>query len=237
MKKTIIIVVIVGMLGWAVYDFIANPNETASPGADDKVQQEKSDVQDDQGEFDSTSNQEIIDSPSDQEDLDSPGDQEELDSPSDGEDKSDEATPEPTVGLNIGNTAPDFELETLSGKRVKLSDYRGQRVMVNFWATWCPPCRAEMPDIQKFHQANDDIVILAINLTQTEPGLQQIQDFVDEFGLTFPVLLDVDIQVATAYQIRPIPSSFLIDSNGIIQFSAYGPLTYEMMVEKFEKMN
>lgn len=212
MKKTILIVVVVGMLGFAVYDFVDKPNDTASPD----VETEASNSQDEQEQFDSSSDQEVT-------------------SPSDGEGQSDEA--EPTVGLTTGNIAPDFELETLNGETVKLSDYRGQRVMVNFWATWCPPCRAEMPDIQKFHEANDDIVILAINLTQTEPNIQQVQDFVGEFGLTFPVLLDVDIQVATTYEIQPIPSSFLIDSNGIIQFSAFGPLTYEMMTEKFEMMN
>lgn len=73
-------------------------------------------------------------------------------------------------------------------------------------------------------------------MTQTEPNIQKVQDFVNEFNLTFPILLDKEIKVATNYQIRPIPSSFLIDSNGIIQFRAFGPLTYEMMVEKFEKM-
>ncbi|MEH6944614.1 TlpA disulfide reductase family protein [Bacillus sp. JJ722] len=139
------------------------------------------------------------------------------------------------VGLNVGIIAPDFQLKTLEGKDVKLSDYRGQRVMVNFWATWCPPCRAEMPDMVKFHKEKD-IVILAVNLTQTESRIQEVKDFVEEFNVTFPVLLDEEIKVATQYQIRPIPTSYMIDSKGIIQYKALGALNYEMMVQAFNKM-
>ncbi|MFZ3579779.1 TlpA disulfide reductase family protein [Virgibacillus sp. DJP39] len=126
-------------------------------------------------------------------------------------------------------------MQTLNGEKARLSNYRGQRVMVNFWATWCPPCRAEMPDMEKFHQ-DKEVVILAVNLTQTESGIMGVKDFVKEFNLTFPILLDEEIKVATNYQIRPIPSSFMIDSNGVIQFKSFGPLTSDMMVEEFEKM-
>ncbi|WP_267902155.1 peroxiredoxin family protein [Lentibacillus cibarius] len=72
-----------------------------------------------------------------------------------------------TVGLQKGNIAPDFELTTLEGEQVSLSDYRGQRVVLNFWASWCPPCKAEVPDLQKFYE-NKDVEILAVNLTKTE---------------------------------------------------------------------
>ncbi|SES03181.1 Peroxiredoxin [Gracilibacillus ureilyticus] len=144
-------------------------------------------------------------------------------------------SPEVTVGLEVGNLAPDFELQTLSGETAKLSDYRGQKVMLNFWATWCPPCRAEMPDMEKFHQEKD-VVILAVNLTETEASMQDVHDFTEEFRLTFPILLDEKIEVATTYQIRPIPTSYMIDSNGVIQYQAFGALNYEMMVAEFEKM-
>ncbi len=139
------------------------------------------------------------------------------------------------VGLEVGNIAPDFELTTLNGDTVKLSDYRGQRVMVNFWATWCPPCRAEMPDMEKFHQ-NKDITILAINLTETESAKSDVTEFVEKFELTFPVLMDETVKVANQYQIQPIPSSFMIDSNGRIQYKALGAMNYELMVQEFEKM-
>jgi peroxiredoxin len=139
------------------------------------------------------------------------------------------------VGLEVGNVAPDFQLQTLAGETVKLSDYKGQRVMLNFWATWCPPCRAEMPDMEKFYQKKG-VAILAVNLTETEATMQDIHDFVDEFGLTFPILLDKKIEVATTYQIGPIPTSYMIDSDGIIRYKTLGALNYEMMVAEFEKM-
>jgi peroxiredoxin len=139
------------------------------------------------------------------------------------------------VGLEVGNVAPDFQLQTLAGETVKLSDYKGQRVMLNFWATWCPPCRAEMPDMEKFYQKKG-VAILAVNLTETEATMQDIHDFVDEFGVTFPILLDKKIEVATTYQIGPIPTSYMIDSDGIIRYKTLGALNYEMMVAEFEKM-
>src|SRR5699024_9680896 len=71
------------------------------------------------------------------------------------------------IATKKGELAPDYELTTLDGEQVKLSDYKGERVMLNFWATWCPPCRAEMPDMEKFQQ-NKDVQVLAVNLTETE---------------------------------------------------------------------
>ena len=139
------------------------------------------------------------------------------------------------VGLNVGDQAPDFELDTLDGKTVKLSDFRGKRVMVNFWATWCPPCRAEMPDVQTFHE-KQDVTVLAVNLTETEKSNENITDFVKEYELTFPILLDKQIKVAGLYQIQPIPTSYMIDSKGIIRYKALGALQYEWMVAELDKM-
>ncbi|WP_164668841.1 TlpA family protein disulfide reductase [Virgibacillus doumboii] len=140
-----------------------------------------------------------------------------------------------TVGLNIGDTAPDFQLTTLNGEKVKLSDYRGGPVMLNFWATWCPPCRAEMPDMEKFHQ-NKDVTILAVNLTKTESGIGDVTDFVNEFDLTFPILMDEQVEVAATYQIQPIPTTYMIDPDGVIRFRAFGAMNYELMVQELEKM-
>lgn len=108
--------------------------------------------------------------------------------------------------------------------------------MLNFWATWCPPCRAEMPDMEKFHQ-DTDVEILAVNLTETEPHPNQVQQFADEYGLTFPILLDEKVEVATIYAIQPVPTSFMIDSEGIIQFKSIGPLTYDQMVQVSKDMD
>lgn len=203
MKKAIIIVVLIGMVGWAVYDLTFQANDSAAPDNEVSEQEESS--------FVSSQGNEIA------------------------VNETSETATQATVGLKVGDMAPDFQLQTLAGETAKLSDYLGQRVMVNFWATWCPPCRAEMPDMEKFHQAKD-VVILAVNLTETEPNAQQVQNFVNEFNLTFPILLDEEIEVATSYGIRPIPTSFMIDSNGIIQYKALGALNYELMVQEFEKM-
>lgn len=139
-------------------------------------------------------------------------------------------------GIEKGMHAPDFELETLDGDVVRLSDFRGEKVLLNFWATWCPPCRAEMPDMQKFHE-DKDVVILAVDLTSTETDLDNIPEFVEEFGVTFRILLDENDRVASLYEIQPIPTSYLIDSEGIVHNMAVGALNYDMMVQEFEKMD
>lgn len=140
------------------------------------------------------------------------------------------------AGLEIGDKAPDFELSLLNQEEpVKLSDYRGQRVMVNFWATWCPPCRAEMPDMEKFHQ-DEDVAVLAVNMTDTETNLEQVEDFADKYELTFPILLDEESEMAELYNIQPLPTTYMIDSNGIIQFKTLGAMNYDLMIQEFEKM-
>lgn len=130
------------------------------------------------------------------------------------------------IGIEVGQRAPDFELATLSGETVKLSDYRGQKVMLNFWATWCPPCRAEMPDMEKFyHEMKGEIEILAINIDTNN----DVAGFIKEMGVTFPILLDTKENVMKNYQIISIPTTFLIDENGIIKEKTIGAMTYDYM--------
>ncbi|WP_121615722.1 peroxiredoxin family protein [Virgibacillus halodenitrificans] len=138
-------------------------------------------------------------------------------------------------GTEIGDTAPDFELVSTNEEKVKLSDYRGKKVMLNFWATWCPPCREEIPAMQNFYDEKE-IVILAVNLTQTEAKKQDVVDFMEKHRVTFPVLLDEASDVSNKYRIQPIPTTYMIDSQGKIRFKAYGAMTYEQMVSEFEKM-
>ncbi|MGJ9384625.1 redoxin domain-containing protein [Salipaludibacillus sp. CF4.18] len=140
-----------------------------------------------------------------------------------------------SVGLGKGEIAPDFELTTLKGEKVRLSDYRGKRVFVNFWATWCPPCRAEMPDMEKLY-GKTNIEILAVNLTESEKSEENVATFVDEFGLTFPVLMDEESELESTYQVQAYPTSYLIDSNGRIQYIALGAMNYDLMFQEFEKM-
>ncbi|PLR83666.1 peroxiredoxin family protein [Bacillus sp. V33-4] len=133
--------------------------------------------------------------------------------------------------LEEGSEAPDFELTTLAGEKAKLSDYRGQKVILNFWATWCPPCKAEMPHMQSFYEKNKDkgITILAVNLTNVDKGMDAINAFVKEYGLTFPILLDEDGTVGMTYQAFSIPTSYIIDKNGKIAKKIVGPMDEEKM--------
>ena len=115
-----------------------------------------------------------------------------------------------------GYPAPDFTLETLEGKTVTLSDLHGEVVLINFWATWCPPCRAEMPAIQKVYEEYRDqgFTVLAVNQREN-PG--RVVAFMDELGLTFPVPMDRDGRVFERYRVNALPSTFFVDRAGIIQ--------------------
>jgi peroxiredoxin len=115
-----------------------------------------------------------------------------------------------------GYAAPDLILETLDGGTVSLADLRGQVVLVNFWATWCPPCRAEMPAIQQVYERyrEQGFTVLAVDMQETDA---QVAAFVDEMGLTFPILMDRDGSVSARYQVKALPSTFFIDREGIIQ--------------------
>lgn len=148
----------------------------------------------------------------------------------------DESNQSDDVGLEIGDVAPDFELETHDGDTVRLSDFRGERVFLNFWATWCPPCREEIPDLQKLYD-NHDVVILAVNMTGTEGDPEGIDAFIEEFEMTFPVLMDRDNKVMTQYRVQAFPTTYLIDSEGVTHFIAPGALNYDFMVQELEKMD
>jgi cytochrome c biogenesis protein CcmG/thiol:disulfide interchange protein DsbE len=137
-----------------------------------------------------------------------------------------------------GFLAPDFELQTTTGETVKLSDLRGQAVLVNLWATWCPPCRAEMPAIEKVYNEykDDGLVVLAVNMTYQDT-FSNIAPFVDEYGLSFPILLDETGSVGTAYQLRSLPSSFFIDREGIInEVVIGGPMAEALLRTRVEEI-
>ncbi|SHF83342.1 peroxiredoxin family protein [Ornithinibacillus halophilus] len=188
MKKGVVLIVLIGMFSWAIYDFALSDSENA--------------------QRDNEKAEDVL---------------------AEAEQDSD------SIGLQKGNIAPDLELKTLDNKIVKLSDLRGERVMLNFWASWCGPCRAEMPDMQKFYEEKD-IAILAVNLTDTEIGKKNVTEFVEKYNLTFPVLLDEDGEISHLYRIQPIPTSFFIDSNGRVHSFTYGAMNYDQMVQEFEKM-
>ncbi|MBI2847216.1 MAG: TlpA family protein disulfide reductase [Chloroflexi bacterium] len=123
---------------------------------------------------------------------------------------------------NSSLVAPDFRLASLDGNTLSLSELRGRPVLVNFWATWCGPCRAEMPILEKVHRdkASEGLVILGVDVGEDE---RTVRAFVRDFQLSFPVLLDRAQKVTEQYRILGIPTSFLIDRNGIIRFVKVGP--------------
>lgn len=143
-------------------------------------------------------------------------------------------------GLAKGEMSPDFELTTLEGEPVKLSDYQGKKVVLNFWATWCPPCRAEMPHMQNYfeeHGAGDNVEILAVNLTTEDRGLDKIKSFVKEYELTFPIPMDEEGDIGALYQAVTIPTSYMIDTEGKVQNKIVGPMNEEMMEKMIANMD
>jgi peroxiredoxin len=138
---------------------------------------------------------------------------------------------EKKFGIQKGNVAPDFDLATINGEQTKLSNYRGKKVILNFWASWCPPCKAEMPNIEKFYKENkdQDVIVLAVNLTTAEKNKNDVQQFIKDQGLTFPVLLDEQGKVGNMYQTFTIPTSYIINTKGIVQQKFVGPMSEEII--------
>jgi thiol-disulfide isomerase/thioredoxin len=116
----------------------------------------------------------------------------------------------------IGKLAPDFELDTLDGQTLVLSQLKGRPVLLNFWATWCGPCRYEMPFLQQIDQEwpEEELLLLTVNIQESS---SQVTQFLQSQGLSFTVLLDSDSKVAQRYNIHGIPTTFFIDSGGVIQ--------------------
>ncbi|NOX61493.1 MAG: redoxin domain-containing protein [Chloroflexi bacterium] len=135
-----------------------------------------------------------------------------------------------TVGLREGNLVPDFTLATLDGGEKSLSDLRGQAVILNFWATWCFPCREEMPLLEKKYQANKDkgLVVVGVNVGESPA---QVQEFVDNIGVTFPIWLDRDQKVSRQYRVFGLPSTFFINREGVIESFFLGQLRNAQLKE------
>ncbi|RII31848.1 TlpA family protein disulfide reductase [Clostridium chromiireducens] len=135
------------------------------------------------------------------------------------------------IGINPSVTktkAIDFTLKDLDGNEVSLSSLKGKKVFLNFWATWCPPCKAEMPEIEKLYQEtkDSDLVILAVDIGE---NLNTVKPFIDENKYNFKVLLDSDQSVATQYGISSIPTSYFIDTDGNIISKHVGGMNIEQM--------
>lgn len=136
-----------------------------------------------------------------------------------------------------GEPASDFTLQDLDGKRVSLSDYKGQVVLLNFWATWCPPCTAEMPDLNALHQEHNlprGLVVIGVNQQETAVV---VRPYVDQRSLVFPILLDTDGRVAVRrFAVRGLPMSFIIDREGVIRDAWAGRIEKEAMLARLERV-
>ena len=131
--------------------------------------------------------------------------------------------------VQVDELAPDFRLQDLDGRVVMLSDFRGKTVVLNFWATWCPPCREEMPEFQELWDergtgGSDDLVVLAVNFLRDD-SVGAATNFIEANEFTFPVVFDTTRgDVAARYGVRGLPATFFIDRNGIVRTTALGPV-------------
>jgi cytochrome c biogenesis protein CcmG/thiol:disulfide interchange protein DsbE len=138
----------------------------------------------------------------------------------------------------VGFPAPDFTLKTPLGEPYTLSELKGQAVLVNLWATWCPPCRAEMPTIEKIYEEYKDkgFVVLALNMTYQDDPFAVVP-FLQDHALTFPVLLDETGEAASDYQLHLLPSSYFIKRDGTIsEIVVGGPMSEALLRVHIEKI-
>ncbi|CAJ1002901.1 MULTISPECIES: thiol-disulfide oxidoreductase ResA [Bacillales] len=137
--------------------------------------------------------------------------------------------------VKVGRDAPNFSLEQLNGPSIALSDLRGKGVVLNFWGTWCGPCKQEMPALQKQYEAYKDkgLVIVGVNIGETPVA---VEPFLKQFGVTFPILMDRESQITKLYRIDKIPSTFFIDPDGEVKEIFLGPLNEDMIAEKVAKI-
>lgn len=128
--------------------------------------------------------------------------------------------------LAVGKIAPSFTLNNLNGEEVSLSDYEGKIVLINFWATWCGYCDKEMPDLQRLHEENEDLVVLAVDVRESK---EEVQSYIDKGKYDFPVVLDLDGETSITYLVSAFPTSYFVDKNGILLGAVQGMMTYDKM--------
>ncbi|HEY4601655.1 MAG TPA: TlpA disulfide reductase family protein [Cerasibacillus sp.] len=145
--------------------------------------------------------------------------------------------PKEAAGIAVGEKAPDFELSNLDDDKIRLSDLKGKKIILNFWASWCPPCKKEMPEMQAFYEEHhEDIVILAVNTAEKNPD--NAKKFVEENGFTFPILVDDESKIGgDMYKALALPTTYFIGTDGKIQLERkIGPMTFDDMVEIMNKL-
>jgi peroxiredoxin len=138
-----------------------------------------------------------------------------------------------------GFPAPDFSLDNTAGFEVRLNDFKGKTIILNFWATWCPPCKAEMPDLQSVHNLlnQQEVVILGINQTnQDNPA--DVEAFIQSQGLTFPILLDLSGEISSLYNVSALPTTLFIRPDGVIhKIIVGGPLPEALILAEIQQIS
>jgi cytochrome c biogenesis protein CcmG, thiol:disulfide interchange protein DsbE len=143
----------------------------------------------------------------------------------------------------LNREAPTFDLPELSGGTISLADYQGQVVLLNFWGTWCEPCKRELPALEQAHQSYGDqgLAVIGVNLTHNErtQGSDEaaIKAFLEQFGVTYPTALDEQGEVTNAYRVFPLPTSFFIDGEGRIRYVHIGELTFNDVEARFLELS
>lgn len=134
--------------------------------------------------------------------------------------------------------APDFTVVDGEGNAVKLSDYAGKPIVLNFWASWCGPCQMEMPDFQeKYMQLGDEVVFLMVNMTDgARETIQSASDFIAQKGYTFPVLFDVNYDAATAYSVYSLPTTYFIDAQGNVIAKFSGAMSESVLQQYIDRI-
>ncbi len=152
------------------------------------------------------------------------------------------AKPLPALSEVTPYAAASFTLNDLSGCPRRLSDFKGKVLLLNFWATWCVPCKEETPALQAAYQdlKAEGLVIVGVNLFNQERsqgrGVEHVRDFATQFGVTYPIVLDDEGEVAQAYAIAPIPTSYFIDPQGQVRFIRVGKLTTSDVEQVFRRL-
>lgn len=142
-------------------------------------------------------------------------------------------------GIKKGQFAPDFTFVNLQGEEVSLSDYRGKKVVLNFWNTWCNPCKSEMPHMQKYYEKfseEDHVEIIGVNLKFNSDSTEKVEEFVASYKLDFPILLADDDSVVDDYEIITIPSTLFIDEEGKVQRKIVGPIDVDALSNYVEDL-
>lgn len=135
------------------------------------------------------------------------------------------------VPASVNFPAPELILADLSGESVSIAGLKGQVVLINNWATWCPPCRAEMPELEVYYQAHqdEDFTLIGISAGDT---VEQIENFVTQYQLSFPMWVDLDTAALLAFRNNGLPSSYVIDKTGRVRLAWTGAISLEML-EKY----